>query len=67
MASGVGAFILTAMGLTGVEMAEILVRNLPRMQRFVDTRVRPFVATITRTGEITIKTGGARRGGLRRE
>lgn len=67
MAAGVGAYILTTVGVTGTEMAEILVKALPKMIRQVETRQRPFVATVSRSGEITIKVGGARRGGVRRD
>lgn len=66
MSAGVAAFILTARGLTGAAMASLLVDALPRIERIVGTRARPLVATISATGDVVIKTGGARRGGIAR-
>ena len=66
MRSGVGAFILTSANLRGVDMAEAFARALPTMLRIWRTRSRPFIATVTASGAVTIKFGGARRGGVRK-
>jgi len=66
MNAGVGAFILTARGLTGAEMGQALSAALPRMRNVANKRTRPFVATVTATGSIAIVLGGARRGGIKR-
>jgi hypothetical protein len=67
MAAGVAAFVLTSSGLTGAELAAILSQALPKMTRLVQTRVRPFVAGVSRSGSIQLQVGGARRGSIRRE
>ena len=64
-AAGVAAFMLTATGVGGAEMARILVAALPRMLSLVHTRTRPFIATISGSGKIDVIRGGARRGGVR--
>lgn len=64
--AGVAAFMLTATAVTGVDMARILLAALPRLHALVRTRARPFIATITARGQVTLIRGGARRGGVRR-
>jgi hypothetical protein len=64
---GVAAFLLTSSGMTGPEMGIILADAVPRMTRLAQKRTRPFVATISRSGAITFKRGGVRRGGVRRD
>lgn len=66
VSAGVAAFMLTATGITGDEMAAVFVRGLPRMTQLVRTRTRPFIATVTGSGAISIIAGGGRRGGVRR-
>jgi predicted nuclease of predicted toxin-antitoxin system len=58
MQSRVGAFILTARGLTGPEMAEIYVRALPRIRRLVAKSPRPFIASVSRSGAVTLIMSG---------
>ena len=67
MDAGVAAFVLTAGDLSGAEMAEALVKALPRMQRMVAKHLRPFIAAVSRPGEVTLKVGGERRGGVKRD
>jgi hypothetical protein len=66
-AAGVGAFILTAPGKNGAEMASILLSALSRIRRVARQHVRPFVATISSSGHVRIVRGGERRGGIRRD
>jgi hypothetical protein len=53
IAGGVAAFVLTARGdLTGAEMAGIFVAALPRLHRFLLKHRPPFMAGISRAGQI---------------
>jgi hypothetical protein len=61
------AFVLTAGDLTGAEMGEALVKVLPRMRRMVAKHVRPFIATVSRSGDVTLELGGERKGGVTRD
>jgi len=54
MQSSVAAFILTAKGLTGPDMAAIFVKALPQIFRFVTKYPRPFIASISRGGSIAL-------------
>ncbi len=67
LTAGVGAFVLTSAGLNGDEMGQALATALPRMRNIVHTRGRPFIATVSRDGTVTMKLGGERLGGVRRE
>lgn len=67
LGAGVAAFIVTAGGLTGKEMAELISAAMPRIERVVAKQARPFIATITRGGEVLLKAGGGRRGGIKRD
>ncbi|MEE9256894.1 MAG: hypothetical protein V3V56_06975 [bacterium] len=53
VSSGVPAFVLTAGGLSGEEMGQIFVRALPAMLRFVEKNPPPFIATISRKGNVS--------------
>lgn len=64
--AGVAAFVLTAGDVTGGEMAAALVKALPRMRRMAAKLVRPFIAAVSRAGDVTLKLGGERRGGVKR-
>ena len=64
--SGGGAFILAASGVGGDAIAEALVRALPQMIRIWNTRARPFIATVSARGSVTIVEGGARMGAIKR-
>jgi hypothetical protein len=50
--SGVRAFVLVSGNLTGLEMANIFVQALPRMNRFAAKHSPPFIAKIHRNGSI---------------
>jgi len=50
--AGVKAFVLTSGNLTGVEMADIFVKNLRRMENMARRIRRPFIAKVTRTGVV---------------
>ena len=52
LAARVRAFVLTSGNITGQEMAQILVKSLPRMTAFVRRANGPFIARITRSGAI---------------
>jgi hypothetical protein len=67
LSSGVAAFILTASGLTGREMATAIVDAMPKIERLITKQVRPFVATISRSGDVTLKAGGGRRSAVKRD
>lgn len=66
LAADVAAFMLTATDLTGADMGRLLVTAMPRLTALVRSRARPFIATISRQGQVTIIQGGARRGGVRK-
>jgi len=66
LAANVAAFMLTATDVTGADMARILVSVIPKLTALVRSRARPFIATISRQGQVAIIQGGARRGGIRR-
>ncbi|MBI4641480.1 MAG: hypothetical protein HY731_12345 [Candidatus Tectomicrobia bacterium] len=50
----VRAFVLTAGNLQGVEMAAIFIKALSSMRRFVADAPPPFIATVTRSGKVSI-------------
>jgi predicted nuclease of predicted toxin-antitoxin system len=52
--SSVAAFILTAGDVTGAEMANIFIKALPKMRRFVTKYERPFIASVTRSGAVVL-------------
>lgn len=54
MRSSVAAFILTAGGVTAVEMANIFISALPKIRRFVAKYERPFIASVTRSGAVVL-------------
>ncbi len=65
MGAGAAAFVLTSGTQTGREMADSFVRALPKILRFLATRQRPFLATVSRGGEVTMKRGGGRLGDVK--
>jgi hypothetical protein len=67
MTAGVGAFILSAGGLSGPSMGAVFVKALTKMLRIAATRTRPFVAAVTAAGDVNILRGGERRGGIKRD
>ena len=50
MAAKVGAFILTSGDLQGEEMAQIFVKALPTISRFLAKHRKPFIAKVARSG-----------------
>ena len=48
------AFILTSGGLQGEEMAQIFVKALPRIKRFLRKHVRPFITKIAKDASISL-------------
>ena len=67
VASGAGTFILVAGGIGGDAVAEAFARALPAMIRIWQTRSRPFIATVTAQGRVTVLAGGGRSGGVKRD
>ncbi|HEX5645583.1 MAG TPA: hypothetical protein VFX56_01320 [Nitrospira sp.] len=53
MKAGVAAFILTAGDLQGDEMAQIFVKALPRITRFLKNHTKPFIAKLARDGSVS--------------
>jgi len=57
LAEKVGCFILTARGdLSGVEVGHIFVKALPAMKKLCATTARPFIARVSRDGNLTTVT-----------
>ncbi len=54
MNAGVGAFILTAGDLQGEEMAQIFVKALPAIAKFLRKHKKPFIAKVTRNGLVSM-------------
>lgn len=54
MRASVAAFILTAGGVSGPEVANIFINALPKMRRFVLKYDRPFIASVTRSGAVAL-------------
>lgn len=54
MAAGVRAFILTSGNLRSEEQAEAFRRALPAMQTLCNARTGPFIARVTRSGNVEI-------------
>ena len=54
MRGGVAAFILTSGDLQGEEMAQIFVKALPRISRFLKNHTKPFIAKIAKDGSVSL-------------
>lgn len=54
MKAGVAAFILTSGDLQGEEMAEVFVKALPRVTRFLNKHAKPFIAKVSRDGSVSL-------------
>jgi hypothetical protein len=54
LSSGVRAFVFSGGNLSGVEMAESIVRALPRMARIIASTPAPFIARITGAGSVEV-------------
>jgi hypothetical protein len=52
--AGVAAFILIAGDLNGQEMAQIFLKAMPKIIRFLKTHKRPFMATIGKSAAVTL-------------
>lgn len=52
MASGVRAFILVSGNLTGEEMADIFVKAIPAIKKFILKHPAPFIAKISKNSSI---------------
>jgi hypothetical protein len=63
--AGVGVFVVTAGQMTGPDLAALVARLLPRMTRLVERLARPFLVTISASGNMEVKLG-ERRGGVRK-
>lgn len=50
----VGAFVLTAGGIEGTEMAEIFVKALPAILRVAANNATPFIAIIAKDGSVSM-------------
>ena len=55
LAHDVRAFVLTAKKLTGKEIAGVIVKALPRIKKLISKTPAPFIAHITRSGDVKIK------------
>lgn len=66
LGANVAAFMVTATDLTGADMGRLLAAAIPKLTSLVRSRARPFIATVSRQGQVTIIQGGERRGGIRR-
>jgi hypothetical protein len=53
-ASHARVFVLTAGNLRGTEIAAVFLVALPRMLKILHSRPGPFVARVSRSGQITI-------------
>jgi predicted nuclease of predicted toxin-antitoxin system len=56
MQAGVRAFVLVAGNLSGPEMAAAFVQALPAIHRFLARHNPPFIARVTRGGEVSMLT-----------
>lgn len=54
LAAGVRAFILSSGNLRGEEQAESFVRALPAMVKICAERDGPFIARVTRSGDVAV-------------
>jgi 5S rRNA maturation endonuclease (ribonuclease M5) len=54
MKAGVAAFILTSGDLQGEEMAQIFVKALPRITRFLKNHTKPFIAKIAKDSSVSL-------------
>lgn len=54
LSAGIAAFFLSRGDLKGVEMAAIVIKAMPRIIRFIKKYRRPFIASISRAGQVSI-------------
>jgi predicted nuclease of predicted toxin-antitoxin system len=62
MKAGIAVFVLTSGNLTGDEMAAAFVAAMPRIQKILARRRRPFIAKVTRSGAVSLLTAPKIRG-----
>jgi len=54
--AGVKAFVLAVGNLSGREMAEVFVKALPAIHRFIASHDPSFIAKVTRSGAVSLLT-----------
>jgi hypothetical protein len=54
MRAGVAVSILTSGDQQGDEMAQIFVKVLPRIKRFLQNHMKPLIAKIARDGSVSM-------------
>ena len=54
MKAGVAAFSLTSGDLQGEEVAQVFVKALPRINRFLQQHKKPFIAKIAKDGSVAM-------------
>lgn len=47
-------FTLTSGNLTGDEMAEVIIKAIPKIHKFLQKNLPPFIATIAKSGSIKL-------------
>lgn len=52
--AGVALFIFTGKRMRGAAIADALVRALPSILELLETKTRPFIARVSRTGSVTL-------------
>ena len=52
--SGARTFVLTSGNLTADEASQILVKAIPRMEKLLEKRKGPFIASVTRGGSVNL-------------
>lgn len=52
--SGVRAFVLTGDGMTGEQQAAVITKALKQMRKMLDRQPPPFIAGITREGNVSL-------------
>jgi PIN like domain len=52
--AGVAAFVFSGKDLTGSEIGASIVKALPKMQRLIRKTRRPFIAVVTRGGDVRL-------------
>jgi len=60
-AANVRAFILTSQNMSGPDMAELVVRFLPTIEKLAKSGKQPFIALVTRSSVAITNLKGSRR------
>src|SRR2546426_8606266 len=61
MNAKVRAFVLTAGNMDGATMAQVLVKALPKITKICAKHVPPFIATVSKTGSVTMLSPKAKK------